>query len=112
MVYRWMSLAGVASVASSIELGPTDRLIAQPSLGATKAGARHLTRSWRGAAVGRWPPRAGETVSREGRWTALRRPSVGSRAVGKRKTLCAMGRYPGMCVLRGHVARRFHVAIP
>ena len=48
---------------------------------------RRITRFCRGAACGRWPPRARLSVSRERRWTALRRPAVGSRAVGKRKTL-------------------------
>jgi hypothetical protein len=42
-----------------------------------------LTRTFRGAACGRWPPRARLAVSREGRWTALRRP-VG-RLSGRRK---------------------------
>jgi hypothetical protein len=46
-------------------------------------GALRITRTFRGAACGRWPPRARRPVSSERRWTALRRPD--GRLPGRRK---------------------------
>jgi len=50
---------------------------------ATGTRVQQLTRSCRVAAFGRWPPRAMKSVSREGRWTALRRPD--GRLPGRRQ---------------------------
>jgi hypothetical protein len=49
--------------------------------------ARQITRFFRGAAFGRWPPRAMKSVSMKGGGQPSAALTVGSRAVGKRKTL-------------------------
>jgi hypothetical protein len=50
---------------------------------------RHITPFLRGAAFGRWPPRAVKGEVGERRWTPLRRP-VG-RLSGRRKTMNVSG---------------------
>jgi hypothetical protein len=46
-----------------------------------------ITRTFRGAACGRWPPQARKSVSVKGGGQPSAALTVGSRAVGKRKTL-------------------------
>jgi hypothetical protein len=70
------------------------------------AGTRtghQLTRSFRGAACGRWPPRAVKSVSVKGGGQPSAALTVGSRAVGKRKTLSATS--PGQRKQIGEVNR-------
>jgi hypothetical protein len=58
---------------------------------AGRAGAHHLTRFCRGAACGRWPPQAVKSVSMKGGGRSFAALTVGSRGVGKRKTLAETG---------------------